>query len=59
LHTPPETFTDAAFDQRTREGELEVLRLLGTPDWVVRTVLTLAAGRIKLARFLRKYARAP
>jgi hypothetical protein len=58
LQAPPETFTDAAFDQRTREGELEVLRLLGTPDWVVRTALTLAAGRIKLVLFLRKCVRA-
>jgi hypothetical protein len=58
LHTPPETFTDAAFDQRTREGELEVLRLLGTPEWAVRIVLTLAAGRIKLVHFVRKCARA-
>jgi hypothetical protein len=33
LRTPPEVLTDAAFSHRTREGEIEVLRLLGTPEW--------------------------
>ena len=57
-HETPGWLTDTAFAERTREGEIEVLRSLGTPEWVVRTVLTVAGARLTLGKMLRKL-RAP
>ena len=50
----PETFTDAAFAESRHQGGLDVLRHLGTPEWVLRTVLALAAVRRKAVMLRRK-----
>ena len=53
-HMTPDALTDAAFAERTREGDIEVLRQLGTPEWIVRAVLALAAARFRVLKLLRE-----
>jgi hypothetical protein len=50
----PDYFHDAQFQERRTGGEIEVLRHLGTPDWLIRALLVLrpVIGRAKrLFRF--------
>jgi hypothetical protein len=44
----PEAFTDTAFAQRERAGQVEALRYLCTPEWLIRLVLALTAAKLKV-----------
>jgi hypothetical protein len=48
----PDFYSDASFQQRIHEGNVETLHYLGTPEWLIRLLLKgLAIGR-SLRRFL-------
>ena len=44
-------FSDASFRQREDEGQIEVLRHLGAPDWVFGFAMKLRAARLWVHRF--------
>src|SRR5262249_2572830 len=45
----PDFFSDAQFDERRRNGEIETLRHLGAPDWLIRARPTIQSmiGRVR------------
>src|SRR5262249_22819747 len=45
----PDFFSDAQFDERRRNGEIEMLRHLGVPDWLIRARPTIQSmiGRVR------------
>jgi len=53
----PLYWTDAAFVERKLEHDVQVLRRLGTPEWVVRMTLRLRALRIATTDFADDVAR--
>lgn len=57
-HESSDALTDEAFAQREREGILEVMRHLGTPEWVLRALLGAAAVRAKVLGYFRRAASA-
>jgi len=46
-------FSDAGFQQRTFEGNIESLRYLGTPAWLIRLLLKWLALRRRFRRFVK------
>jgi hypothetical protein len=41
LETPPELWSDEAFARRRREGEIEMARHIGIPEWLIRAAPTI------------------
>jgi hypothetical protein len=50
-------WTDVAFNERYLAGAMGALKHLGVPDWIGRTLLTLRAARVSVARRLHGRAR--
>ena len=50
-------FSDTSFKQREDEGQIEVLRHLGAPDWVFGFAMKLQAARLWVHRFVGKVRR--
>jgi hypothetical protein len=48
-------FSDASFQQRDYEGQVEALRYLGTPDWLVRFLLKLRGVKSAVRRLVRRF----
>jgi hypothetical protein len=55
----PTYWTNAAFAERSLEGEKEAMRYLGFPEWLLRTLLAMRALRIGVCRFTDSLARRP
>jgi hypothetical protein len=51
---PPSFWTDAAFSERSLDNEIQAVRYLGMPDWVVRLVLAARDLRLGLRRFANR-----
>src|SRR5262245_29085893 len=52
----PDFFSDAQFDERRRNGEIEMLRHLGVPDWLIRARPTIQSMIGRVRRLFRKIA---
>jgi hypothetical protein len=56
-------FSDLSFQQRTDQGNVEILRYLGTPDWLIRFifgfVLKVRAINSGVPRLVHRFARRP
>ena len=50
-------FSDASFEQRKVQGQIEALRYLGAPDWVFGFVMKLRAARRWVYRFFGRVRR--
>jgi hypothetical protein len=48
-----EWFSDVNFRERQNQGNVEALRHLKTPDWLIRTILNVNASLSKLGRLFR------
>jgi len=52
-YASPDHWTDAAFSEFQDKGNIEALRYLGTPDWLIRVVLAMRSLRLGVRRFVR------
>jgi hypothetical protein len=52
-------FSDARFQQRRDQGQVEALRYLGTPDWLIRFVLKGSSVISELRRLVHRFAGRP
>jgi hypothetical protein len=50
----PDYFSTARFHERELQGQIEALRYLGTPDWIVQRMLRLRQATFALANLLRQ-----
>jgi hypothetical protein len=52
-------FSNVSFQQRADQGQVETLRYLGTPDWLIRLVLKVRAVISGVHRVAHRFARRP
>jgi hypothetical protein len=52
-------FSDVGFRQRDIQGNVEALRYLGAPDWLIRLVLKVRAGISWVLRLAQRFAEPP
>jgi hypothetical protein len=52
-------FSDVSFQQREEQGQIETLRYLGTPDWIIRAVFRARAVISVVHRLVQRFARPP
>lgn len=53
----PDYFSDASFRERDTQGEIEALRYVGAPDWLVRVLLKLRPIILTVRRLIRRMVR--
>jgi hypothetical protein len=49
-------FSDVSFQQRYDQGNVETLRYLGTPDWLIRLLFRLLPVVFAVRRLIRRFA---
>jgi hypothetical protein len=50
-------FSDVSFQQRTDQGQVETLRYVGTPDWLINVLLKARAAISGVRRLANRCAR--
>jgi hypothetical protein len=50
-------YSDESFSQRIHDGNVEALRYLGAPEWIIRAVVKAAALRLRVLRWIQRIVR--